>query len=41
MRKKIRYLTTYKKYNINTWTVGVPEGEERVKEKKIIERNNG
>lgn len=34
-------MTTYKKYNINTWTVGVPEGEERVKEKKIIERNNG
>lgn len=36
MRKKIRYLTTYKKYNINTWTVGVPEGEERVKGKKLL-----
>lgn len=41
MRKKIRHLTTYKKYTINTWTVGVPEGEERVKAKKNIERNNG
>lgn len=36
MRKKIRYLTTYKKYNVNTWTVGVPEGEERVEEKKLL-----